>query len=104
MILHQVFVFLPNFPLSKSCFFFSSFQLGRLVFERIRDKCSSVTSGSKAVRALPENFTPEEVPESAKETCRNWFYKVASIRELIPRLYLFITGVTNFVVFNRLVH
>lgn len=56
------------------------------MFERIRDKSSSVTSGSKVVRALPENFTPEEVPESAKETCRNWFYKVASIRELIPRL------------------
>lgn len=61
---------------------------GRLVFERIRDKSSTVTSGSKAVRSLPENFTPEEVPESAKETCRNWFYKVASIRELIPRLYV----------------
>lgn len=61
---------------------------GKLVYERLRTKSDYYAPGSKVPTCLPENFTADMVPESAKETCRNWFYKIASIRELVPRLYV----------------
>ncbi|XP_076309475.1 VPS35 endosomal protein-sorting factor-like isoform X2 [Tachypleus tridentatus] len=61
---------------------------GSLVYQRIHSKAEYHKPGSKYPVPLPENFTPDQVPESAKETCRNWFFKIASIRELIPRFYV----------------
>ncbi|XP_052903515.1 VPS35 endosomal protein sorting factor-like isoform X2 [Anopheles moucheti] len=61
---------------------------GRLVYDRLRTKADYVHPGTREMTSLPENFTPDMVPESAKETCQNWFYKIASIRELLPRLYV----------------
>ncbi|XP_061175069.1 VPS35 endosomal protein-sorting factor-like [Saccostrea echinata] len=61
---------------------------GRLVYDRLKEKAMYLPSGSGVLRPLPDNFTPEMVSEGAKETCRNWFFKIASIRELIPRFYV----------------
>ncbi|BFZ02646.1 hypothetical protein BsWGS_05685 [Bradybaena similaris] len=60
---------------------------GRLVYDRLLDKAQTSMPGSRPHR-LSANFTSDEVPEAAKETCRNWFFKIASIRELIPRFYV----------------
>ncbi|KAM6951274.1 VPS35 endosomal protein-sorting factor-like [Aplochiton taeniatus] len=54
---------------------------GRLVYERIWSMCSDP-------QPLPDSFSADEVNDTAKETCLNWFFKIASIRELIPRLYV----------------
>ncbi|XP_063286402.1 VPS35 endosomal protein-sorting factor-like [Pelobates fuscus] len=55
---------------------------GRLVYERILSMCSDNRT------SLPANFSPDSVNDTAKETCLNWFFKIASIRELVPRFYV----------------
>ncbi|XVF77393.1 hypothetical protein PTKIN_Ptkin14bG0039400 [Pterospermum kingtungense] len=61
--------------------------LGDMVWERIRQKAEFAEDGSK-ICSLPENFGASDVCIDAKETCYNWFCKVGSIRELLPRIYL----------------
>ncbi|XP_034132852.1 VPS35 endosomal protein sorting factor-like isoform X2 [Drosophila guanche] len=53
---------------------------GKLVYDRLRAKASGLPGASAA--------TLEREREAARDTCQNWFYKIASIRELLPRLYL----------------
>uniref|UniRef100_A0A2K6MUF6 VPS35 endosomal protein-sorting factor-like n=1 Tax=Rhinopithecus bieti TaxID=61621 RepID=A0A2K6MUF6_RHIBE len=55
---------------------------GKLVYERIFSMCVDNRS------VLPDHFSPENANDTAKETCLNWFFKIASIRELIPRFYV----------------
>eukprot|EP01084_Bolivina_argentea_P131331 231827_1 len=52
---------------------------GELVFERL---------SMKAGNELRAAFTCVDVNLEASETCQNWFYKIACIRELSPRLFI----------------
>lgn len=40
----------------------------------------------KPVYLSAENFKATDVCHDAKETCNNWFCKIGSIRELLPRM------------------
>jgi hypothetical protein len=77
--------------------------VGQLVYKRIKAKAENKseetyddeinddienTSTGRKKSLLPENWNSDDIRDSAKATCRNWFFKVASIRELVPRLYL----------------
>ncbi|KAH8243880.1 hypothetical protein KR032_011089, partial [Drosophila birchii] len=54
---------------------------GKLVYDRLRSKASGDPATVSAATLQRER-------EAARDTCQNWFYKIASIRELLPRLYL----------------
>jgi hypothetical protein len=60
---------------------------GDLVYNRIKER-GAMEDAQGRIRELKPDFTAEDVNEHARETCKNWFHKVASIRELLPRLYV----------------
>jgi len=59
---------------------------GDLVFRRLKER-STIFDGDIPI-PLKDNFRSEDVADHAKETCKNWFFKIASIRELLPRIYV----------------
>lgn len=64
-------------------------KFGNMVYARLRGKAEEVlNAGATKPVELGEYFTSADVPPIAKETCRNWFYKTACIRELLPRIYI----------------
>ena len=65
-------------------------KFGDMVFQRLKMKASEgCRENDRWGKSLSGNsFTAADVPLSAKETCRNWFYKSSCIRELLPRVYI----------------
>ncbi|GFZ12533.1 hypothetical protein Acr_23g0009180 [Actinidia rufa] len=60
--------------------------VGDMVWERIKQK-AEFSEGGNVISSLPaENFKAEDISVDAKETCSNWFFKIGSIRELLPRM------------------
>ena len=68
---------------------------GNLVFMRLKARAEAgladmakAAGGRRTVVRLPDNFRPEDIGSEARETARNWLFKIACIRELLPRLYM----------------
>ncbi|CAA7408384.1 unnamed protein product [Spirodela intermedia] len=61
--------------------------LGDLVWDRIKRKAEWTDDGN-FICALQDDFVPGDVSFDAKELCYNWFAKIGSIHELLPRIYL----------------
>jgi hypothetical protein len=58
--------------------------VGRLVFDRIRNKAEREDDGTEIMTLRP-NFSADDIRDDAKETCNNWFYKISAIPDLLPR-------------------
>ncbi|PIN25563.1 hypothetical protein CDL12_01696 [Handroanthus impetiginosus] len=61
--------------------------LGDLVWSRIKQKAESTEEGG-FICSLPDDFNADDICFDAKENCNNWFSKIGSVHELLPRIYL----------------
>ncbi|XP_056844300.1 uncharacterized protein LOC108854015 [Raphanus sativus] len=61
--------------------------VGDMVWERIKEKAEHDVDGT-LICTLSNNFQASDICLEARETCYNWFCKVGSVRELLPRIYL----------------
>lgn len=53
---------------------------------KIRKKIIERSIVKSIVCFSADRIIPDLIPEGTRETARNWFYKIAIIRELVPRI------------------
>ena len=58
---------------------------GKLVYERILVRARELAKRNGDEPVVDGAFSSADIPQPAKETCRNWFLRLC-IRELVPRL------------------
>lgn len=64
--------------------------------ELVRQRLTGRSDEFTAVKLSTISFLPSDVAQEAKETCRNWFFKIACIRELLPRILIEAALVPNY--------
>jgi hypothetical protein len=58
---------------------------GDLVFDRLKE---SAYDKKVFPKGLPADFTMKDISDEIREITKNWFFKISSISDLLPRLYM----------------